>query len=164
MAKQKRDNDYYRQRLKKVRPDLYREVQNGRITVNKARQLAGLGATRTRLNELKHAWKQATARERAEFTHWAGLAPSPATVPPAAPATPATPSVFDSEGVMAPWARKRILDIMLRRALFPGDLARELGLNPLNASVMTAVRRGTRVRVPAVIAVVEAWLAKHAAL
>lgn len=62
MAKQIRNNEYYLQRLETLRHDLYAKARAGEISVNKARQLAGLGGTRTRLNELLNAWEKAPAR------------------------------------------------------------------------------------------------------
>jgi hypothetical protein len=166
VATQRRNNEYYLQRLKKDHPGLYRDVLAGRVTVNKARQLAGnLGATRTRLGELKNAWLKGSPGERAEFLKWAGLITSPPAPAPAAPtAAPSLPPAFDSNGVMAAWVRRRIPEIMSRRVLTPGGLADELGIKRLDQSVMTAVRLGTRIRSSAVALAVEDWLTKNSSV
>lgn len=158
MTKPKRDRDYYLQRLKKDRPDLYRGVRDGKLSVNKARQLAGLGGRRTRLNELQNAWKKATTLEQSQFLSWAGIAGTPPTSLP-----PTGGSAFDGDGKMLGWARRRIPEIMQRRNISSGDLATELGLKKLDGSVMSAVRRDVRLDA-STAAEVDRWLLKHASI
>lgn len=151
---QKRDNAYYLQRLKKRRPDLYRECQAKRMTVSAARKAAGLGAERTRLHELKNAWTKATTDERRAFFDWLrGLGAATAAIPPGKTA-------FGRDGVMLAWARKRIAELMVRRGMSSGHLSRELGLLSRDTSIMTAVRR--KVKLAADTAKkVDRWLAAN---
>lgn len=149
MPKQKRDNAYYLSVLKKDYPGLYHDVQAGKLSVRQARIEAGLGAARSRLHELKNSWAKASPLEQAEFLAWAGLigvssSGSPSTHPtsPAAPAGPA----FTSSGHLNPWAKARILDVMVRRKMKPGDLAADLGLSRLDQSVMMAIKNGWKVK------------------
>jgi hypothetical protein len=163
MPKQKRDNDYYMQRLKKERPNLYRDVLAGKLTVNKARQQhGGLGGVRTPLSKLKSAWDAATAKERSDFLLWARISGAGAVTAPVA--IPAATAVFDASNRMEAWAGRRVLEVIDRRSLSAGDFAQELGLDRLNQSVITAARRGTKVRSPSVRSSVEAWLSKNASV
>lgn len=154
MPKQKRDNEYYRQRLKTVAPALYKRVLAGEISVTKARRLAGLGGTRTRLSELLNSWSKATAAEKRKFIEViTGRSPSPAAKPARA--------AFDADGLMLSWAAERIAQILERRRMSPGDMSVELGLKRLNASVGNAMRGDVRVKESTRIAV-EKWLKKNA--
>jgi len=64
----KRDNDYIAQRLQRDHPQIWHDFQTGvHKTMAEARRAAGLGGQRTRLHELKNAWRKATAEEREEF-------------------------------------------------------------------------------------------------
>ena len=74
-----------------------REVDAGRMSVTKARQLAGLGATRNPLNELKRAWGRASADDKAAFWKWAGLSSAVST---GTPTAPAIGSVIKPDGFM----------------------------------------------------------------
>lgn len=164
MAKQKRDNEYYLKRLQKDQPALYASVRAGTMSVNKARQLAGLGGVRTRLHELKNAWGRATVVERAEFVRWAGLAASAGHLPPVSPSAPPTGSAFDGDGAMHMWASQRVEEIRLKRRITKSDFADELGIPRDDGSIGMAVARGTRIRRPAVVAAVDAWLVKNASV
>lgn len=155
MPRQVHDNAYYLRKIRGKRPDLHADVLDGKLTISQARKLAGLGGARTRLHELKNAWKKATPKEQSDFLFWAGLAPP--TTPPAS----ATGSAFDVDGVMLDWARRRIPEIMSRRRLSFGEVADELGLKRLNPSVMNAVRNGTRIKSTATASAIDAWLAKN---
>lgn len=165
MAAQKRDNDYFKKKLKSKNRALYDEVVAGRMSVNKARQLAGMGGKRTWLSQLKHAWKCASPADRKKFLSWAGLtvpaaaaAPKPAPSLAVAAATPGSGTAFDGDGHMLDWARRRIPEIMDRRGMSFGLVADELGLNRMNPSVMLAVRRNSRIKEASTAAAIDAWL------
>jgi len=169
MAPQKRGNEYYRQRLEKDWPDLFAKVEAGEITVNKARQLAGLGGTRTRLNELLHAWKTATTVERREFLKQTGLArhlvakaraPGPAPTP--KPASLPARETFNGRGYVQDWARKRVQEVMKKKGLSYEMLRDELGLARQDQSIAMAVRNGCRIHVLETRSRLESWLAENA--
>jgi len=65
---------------------------------------------------------------------------------------------------MLEWAKRRTTEIMERRRLSPGDLADELGIRRLDASVMTAVHRETKVKSSATRDAVDRWLEANAAV
>jgi hypothetical protein len=60
-------------------------------------------------------------------------------------------------------AKRRIESIMSKRRLSSGDVMAALGYSRLNASVGMALARGTQLK-PDVIAALEKWLAKNAAV
>lgn len=169
MAEQKRDSDYFKKKLRSKNQALYDEVVAGRMSVNKARQLAGMGGKRTWLSQLKHAWNTASPAERTTFLSWAGLTAPVATTPtlpppPAAPTPPSSGTAFDADGNMLDWARRRIPEIMDRRGISFGVVADELGLNRMNPSVMLAVRRNNRIKEASTAAAIDAWLKKNASV
>ena len=162
MAKQKRDNAYYTQRLLTTDKTLYNEVVAGRMTVSAARKLAGLGGHRTRLHELKNAWLKATAKQRRDFLAWlSSMAPAAAPSVPVIPATTHT-AAFSADGTPTPQTQRRILEIMSRRNMTSGEVCDELGISRLNQAVMTAAHNGTRIRNAATVRAVEAWLVTNA--
>lgn len=161
MPKQKRDNAYYLKRLQKDRPDLYRDVQDGRLTVARARRLAGLGGSRTRLHELRNAWLRASPEERSEFLHWMGaIEPSSGSVLP----PPHAETAWSRDLTLSDWASRHVIEVMHRRNLTPGSLADELGIKRLNVSVMSAVQRGTKVNSSLVREALDKWLKANASV
>lgn len=167
MAEQKRDSDYFKKKLRSKNRALYDEVAAGRMSVNKARQLAGMGGKRTWLSQLKHAWRSASPADRTTFLSWAGLTvpvAAPAPPSPVAPTTPGSSTAFDADGRLLPWARRRIPEIMARRGMSFGLVADELGLNRMNPSVMLAVRRNNRIKEASTAAAIDAWLKKNASV
>lgn len=163
MAPQKRDNAYYLQRIRKARPDLAVEIAAGRITVAEARKTAGLGGARTRLHELRNAWRKASVSEQDEFLRWSGLHRAAPTTTVASASAPATGSAFDADGLLTGWAKLRILEIMARRNMKSGDVCDELGLKRLDPSVMMAVKNNARVK-PSTVPLIEAWLTRNASV
>jgi hypothetical protein len=157
MATQKRDNAYYLQRLKTVRHDLYLEVQAGRMSVAAARKIANLGGNRTRLHELRNAWRHATTKQRQDFLTWAGLAPLVVRATTVAPTT-----AWAADMTMHDWAKRRLEEILSRRSMSYGNLADELGIKRLNASISMAVTRGTKVKSSSSRDAVDRWLLANA--
>lgn len=154
----KRGNAYYLQRLK-AWPALYREVQSGRMSVAEARRRAGLGGHRTRLHELKNAWSHATPSERAQFISWAR-----STLPATPALIPAAKTAWSGDERMLDWAKRRVPEIMGRRNLSYAQLADQLGINRLDASLAGAIARDNRVRSPATRAALDRWLDLNAAV
>lgn len=154
----KRDNAYYLQRLK-AWPALYREVQAGRMSLPEARRRAGLGGHRTRLHELKNAWTHATPSERSKFISWAR-----SSLPAAPPLVATAKTAWSSDDRMLDWAKRRVPEIMGRRNLSYAELADQLGISRLDASVAGAMARDNRVRSPATRAALDRWLDLNAAV
>jgi hypothetical protein len=164
MAKQKRDNDYYKQRLKKERPDLYRDVQDGKLTVNKARRMhGGLGGVRTPLTKLKSAWDTATAAEKRDFLIWVRSKTAPVAAK-SGSTSPSGAAVFGATQTLESWARRRVLEVIARRGLSAGDFAEELGLSRLDQAVITGAKNGTKIRSSDARSSLERWLKKNVAV
>jgi hypothetical protein len=155
----KRDNAYYLQRLKKDWPALYREVQSGRMSVAEARRRAGLGGHRTRLHELKNGWTHATPSERSKFISWAR-----STLPAAPAPMPAAKTAWAGDERMLDWAKRRIPEVMRRRKLSYAQLADEVGISRLDASLAGAIARDNRVKSPATRAAMDRWLDLNASV
>lgn len=184
MGRVKRDNRYYLDRIEAEHPATYKEVLDGKISVQEARRRHKMGGERTRLHELKNAWVKGSQAQRDEFLTWlrgrgdlpaiAGAA-TPARTPVARstrirpspvilPAGSGVPgSVFDSSGRLTADACKRILHVMDARGMKSGDLCDELGLKRLDASVMMAVRRGNVLAATTQVKL-EKWLAANSAV
>ena len=64
----KRDNAYYKKRLQTEHPAIYQDWLDGKYkNLTAARRAANLGARRTRVHEMKNAWRKSTDAEREEF-------------------------------------------------------------------------------------------------
>lgn len=87
--KQKRDNEYYRERLRKDHPDIYADYQAGRFeNLSKALIKAGIRKKRTEFDALKSAWNKASTAERDAFKVFIGCAVPTATSAPASTSVP----------------------------------------------------------------------------
>jgi|GEM_PF-523632 len=163
MKKQKRDNEYLLRRLEKEHPAIFADWQAGKFkSPREALIKAGLKQPPKQLNVLKNAWSKASADEQAEFRRWiralsgpssVSVISAPVTVRPGAhfgspvPVVPRTPKaartntkVVDGDGYLQPSARARIEQIMKGRGLKIGDVMKDLGLNPRDASLGGALR------------------------
>ena len=115
----KRDNDYYARRIQRDHPQIWHDFQAGVYkSLAEARRAAGLGGKRTRVLELKNAWRKATAEQRDEFLALLDAegvtlplprpapAPAPATisssVPTLTPAPTSTPTLTVGSSTSAP--------------------------------------------------------------
>jgi len=101
---------------------------------------------RTRLHELKNAWKKATAAEQQAFENWVKVgaaAPSPLPIGP--------------DGKLTTWGLRRIVEIKQRRDLKMGEVMREMGASPNDQSLSMALKRATKVR-QALAAPLKGWL------
>lgn len=156
--KQKRDNAYFEERLKRDHPVIYADLKAGKyLTVTDAAFAAGLKTARTRLHELKNAWSKASSSERDDFLQWlagAGVTFSPTAAAPTFGTGIAAIAV--GQRLTAPTS-DRIGEIMLKRGLKAGDVMAEMGYSKLDASVGMALVRGTKLR-PDVIKALESWL------
>ncbi|MGO4917581.1 hypothetical protein [Pseudogemmobacter sp. W21_MBD1_M6] len=169
--KQIRDNEYYEDRLKTEHPALFADVVAGRLSKAQAFRKAGLKKPRTRLQEMTNAWDRSTSAEKHAFLAHIGMAsPLIATSgvkPPAAVSmTSASPTSITAATSkrpaptyheLQPKIAERIQDIMDKRKLKPGDVAEELGFKRLDASLPTAIVRGTRIN-SRMMAALALWL------
>src|SRR6056297_1676292 len=73
VPKQKRDNQYYRERLRTEHPDIYADYQAGHFkNLSEALVKAGIRRKRTELDALKAAWNKASTAERGAFKAFIG--------------------------------------------------------------------------------------------
>ena len=147
-----RTNEYYIERLRLERPDIYRDLLAGKFENPAAAfRAAGLKKPRTRLQEMKNAWLKASAAERDTFKAFIGCV-SLVTPPPTAP--------FSIDRKLSPYALAQIKAIILSRRMSKGAVMDELGFKPLNPSLGMALNRNTRLQ-PDMLAAVEKWIANN---
>lgn len=144
---QKRDNTYYKERLEREHPAIYRDLVAGKY--NSAREAfiaAGLKKPRSPLHELKNAWGKATTAEQRDFLRWLRARYKVATAPATSLSTTSARRTVDVDRRIENWAKVRIREIMDRRRMTHGDVMDELGFKRLNASLARALARGDRIR------------------
>jgi hypothetical protein len=167
-AKQKRNNEYYLERLHSEHPVVYSDFQSGRFkNLSEALIKAGIREKRTGFDTLKSVWKKAGTAERDAFKAFIGC-----TVPTVASATVATSVAVKSAGHTAtatsgkghlpPALKDAVNEIMKRRCLKSGQVMREIGRNPWDGSLGTALHRGTKIQ-DSMIADLEVWATKNKA-
>lgn len=161
---QKRDNAYYKERLEREHPAIYRDLLAGKYKSDREAFIAaGIRQPRSRLHELKNAWEKATTTEQSDFVAWLS-ARHGVTITPASRAAPGTTS--GSVAVnrrLEDWAKLRIKQIMDRRRMKQGDVMDELGFKRLNASLGRALARGDKLQ-PEMIDAIEKWLEANKAV
>ncbi|WP_417414179.1 hypothetical protein [Hoeflea sp.] len=182
MTKQKRDNEYLLKRLEREHPTIFADFQAGKFkSAHEALIVAGLKQPPKQLNVLKNAWSKANAAEQAEFRRWiraSSRAPSiivtstPVSVRPGAgsgspaPTVPRSPKaartntkVVNGDGYLLPSAQARIEQIMKGRGLKIGDVMKDLGMNPRDASLGGALRPSNPTRISDTLAFeLEQWI------
>lgn len=178
--KQKRDNTYYLERLRREHPQIHADCLAGKFkNITEARKAAGQIKVKTALEKLEEAWTEASATERDTFKMRIGCmaatgapaaisapggglgagAPStqPVTrsvspvvhsVPGRSPSTTNVPVSMQNplqpgRGLLTEDERAEVLEIMDRRSMKVGEVMRELGRKPLDASLGNALARGT---------------------
>lgn len=163
---QKRDNQYYLDRLRNEVPTVFADLQAGKFK-NAAQALvaAGLRKPRSQLDVLSSAWSKASQTERDAFKARIGcVALAPAPVAPAvvsaviAPPKPARPA--NGKSHLSPTLAAEVKAIMARRGLKNGDVMREIGLRPLDASLGRAIARDHQIQ-DHMINALEAWVQKN---
>lgn len=165
-AKPKRDNKYYLERLRIEHPDVHADFQSGRFkNVSEALENAGLRKKRSGFDTLKAAWNKAATAERDAFKAFIGCAASAAVGARASKSTHGKLSIRASSPTpgkrqLAPALEAAVHEIMKRRSLKNGDVMREIGRNPLNASLRTAITQGTQLQ-DSLIEDLEAWAARN---
>lgn len=180
MTKQKRDNEYLLRRLESEHPTIFADWQAGKFkSPREALIKAGLKQPPKQLNVLKNAWAKASAAEQAEFRRWIRAAatvapvtsapvstrsrahsgPLASTVPRSPKAARTNTKVVDGDGYLQPSAQARIEHIMKGRGLKIGDVMKDIGLNPLDASLGGALRPGKPTRISDALAFeLEQWI------
>lgn len=145
MAKaQKRGSGYYLGRLQSEHPGIYADYRAGKYrSVRAAAIAARLIRPRTQLQALKTAWNKATPQERRSFLGWlrsTSTATSP--VPTSASTTPTPAAVIAAtsrDRRLEHWALSRIPYIMSHRGLTNNQVMREMGIDPRNTSLWSAI-------------------------
>lgn len=154
--KSKRDNAYYEQQLKNRYPDVHSDFLAGQYTsLREALIAVGLKRPRTRLQEMKNAWLNATLTEQREFARWLRARIAAAAVPSAPTRSGSRLMAVDRR--LETWAASRIKVIMIKRSLTMGDVMHEMGFKRLNTSLGLALARGSQLQ-PDVITALAKWL------
>lgn len=162
--KQKRDNAYYKERLEREHPAIYRDMLAGKYSSDREAFIAaGLKKSRTPLHELKNAWGKASAVERSNFLRWLKAQHASKTTPTLASSSPSPSGLIAVDRRLGAWAKRRIEEIMLRRRMTYSDVMDELGFKRLNASLGRALARGDRLQ-PDMIDAIEKWLDTNTAV
>lgn len=171
MAKDtKRDNDYYAPQLKENDRSIYDDWAAGKIpTLATALLQAGIKQKRTRLHELKNAWKKGTATEQAEFLKWLadeqGLTCVP-TISATSTRSISTRTVLPSPVPLKKSARlchlppemkESLIEIIEDQKIATGEILRQIGFKPLDPSLGIALRKNSRVSVD-MIEQLKLWL------
>jgi len=153
MAKQKRDSQYFRQRLKTRNRAIFDALEDGTYKSTRSAALAaGLIKNPTKLDALKRAWKKASRAEQDDFLKWIGRS------------APTGARIVDDDDYPEDWVGDRVWQIMRRRGIDQKRVTRELGLKPLDTSLWGAItpRAGRRRTIrPALVTALEKWLADN---
>lgn len=114
-----RDSKYYRKRLERDHPVIFRDLVAGKYrSIRQAAAAAGLIHLPTRLQNLKREWKRATAAERRAFIAWAKST---------LPASSSTARIASSDGRLTPRAIDFLKDWLKRNRLKPGNVMQAIG-------------------------------------
>jgi hypothetical protein len=155
----KRDNAYFLRRIEVEYPAHFLDYRSGKYrSVAELRRATSLISPRTALHELTNAWRKASAAQRDTFLLSVGIGSAPGA---AALSSIAPPIAIGRR--LEPWAKDLIKKIMTARRMRPGDLAVELGLKRLNASVGNALKGKSRLDATT-IAALKGWLDANAAV
>ena len=163
---QKRDNQYYIDRLRNEYPTVFADLQAGKFkNVAQALVAAGLRKPRSQLDVLSSAWNKASPTERDAFKLQIGcVAPTAVSaaqaVVSAVIALPTLARSANGKSHLPPTLAAEVKAIMARRGLKNGGVMRELGLGPLDASLGRALARGHQIQ-DHMISALETWVQKN---
>lgn len=148
MAKQKRDNSYYLERLEAEHPAIFSDWKAGKYrSIRKALEAAGLKKPPTQLNVLKNAWRKASAKEKRDFLAFVGVS-TPSPVAASKPSVVTSPSaLLDAQDHLLPAVATRIKAIMTGRRIKMGTVMSEMGFGSLDPSLGNAMSRARPTRV-----------------
>lgn len=153
---QKRDNAYYEQQLKSRYPAAHSDFLAGKYkSLREALISTGIKRPRSRLQEMKNAWLNATPTEQREFARWLRARIAAAAAPSASTGGGSRPIAVDRR--LETWVASRIEVIRVKRSLTIGDVMHEMGFKRLDASLGRALARGDRLQ-PDLITALEGWL------
>lgn len=161
MPSRKRDNVYYLGLVETRAPHLYARYRAGEFkSAAEVIRLAGVKTAPKAINDLRRAWKAASAADRATFVAEIGLTLTVA-APAAAPAR-TTVVIYGLDGCLTPEGARRIQEIMDKRGLWSrtGAIMKEIGFDPRNTSLGTALARNTTIQ-PALAAALQSWVDRH---
>jgi len=150
----KRNSAYYRRRLEKEHPAIYRDLLSGKYpSVRKAAAAAGLIHLPTRLHALKREWIRASPVERAEFGRW---------IRTGAPAKRrlAVPTIADREGRLRPNVRSFLSLWVKTNKTTPGRIMEAIGSTNYDWRLSCAIYKGERLPND-VLAKLGSWLTKE---
>lgn len=166
--RQKRDKNYYLKRLKAEHPTEYAQVQTGHRDFWNTVYDVGLKKPPKPLNTIKGAWKKCSDTDKQEFLDWLfsehGIQTNLSSIPGSTVSTSpkeGTPKLADSQGRLSAAARTAISNTMNKLNMKHGDLMKDIGEKPLNASVAAAIHNQTQIKNTAVLAKLKNWLKKH---
>jgi hypothetical protein len=155
---QKRDNDYYLERLEREHPTIHADYLAGKFpSALKAFEAAGLKGRRTRLQELKNAWQKSTPGEQRDFLAWLGVGAP-------APSTPVSGPPMAINGRLEAWAVARIGHIMASRRMKMGQVLDELRFDRRNPALGLALNQGSVIRDRMMLDALEKWLTANASV
>lgn len=144
---QKRGNDYYLDRLRIDHPAIYADLQSKKFkNATEAFVAAGLRKQKMALDTLLSAWSKATPAEQAVFRARIGCVAAPLPIG-ARPGLLSTATQKSSRDLrhLPQQLEKDLRTLMDQRGLTAGDVMRQMGMKPLNASLGMALHRATRV-------------------
>lgn len=131
----KRDSGYYRERLRREFPTIYKDLVSGKIaTVRQAAIRAGLIRSPTRLDALKREWRRASSAERRAFAAWlrASLPKGETALPPRSP--------IDGTGRLKKPVVDHIEAWCRSRKKSPGQIMKEMGFSNYDFRLAQALK------------------------
>lgn len=162
--KQKRDNAYYKERLEREHPAIYRDLLAGKYKSDREAFIAaGIKQPRSRLLELKNAWEKATTTEQSDFVDWLSARHGVTTTAASTSAAGSTRGSVAINRRLEDWAKVRIQQILDRRRMTQGDVMDEIGFKRLNTSLGRALVRDDKLQ-PEMIDAIEKWLEANKAV
>lgn len=148
----KRDSAYYRERLRRAHPQVYRDLVAGRYpSVRQAAAAAGLVRLPARLDALKREWRRASRSERRAFVDWVKAGTPAKRRPPKSIAYPDGRLRLDVARFLSNW--------LTSRKARPAQIMKEMGLSPLDTTLAFAISDNGSIRKEA-IDKLRPWLAK----
>ncbi len=160
MAGRKRDNAYYLGLVERRDPGIFARYRAGDMTAAEAIRAAGVKTPPKAIHALRRAWKAASAADRTIFAAEVGLVPAGAVTGPLSTPTAVTVTICNPDGRLTRDGARRIQEIMDKRGITTGGIMKEIGLDPLDASLGQALRHSSRIK-QALAEAVQVWVDRH---